>query len=166
MMRARPGETLPDVAQVAASAIVAEIGADRSRFPAAKRLASWAGVCPGNTQSGGKRLSGKTRQGNTQLCAILREVAWSISHTSNTDLAALYHCIARRRGKQKAILAVAHSALVSIYYMLRDHQPYHDPGPDYFDHLHTRETDRQQWHYVRRLEHLGYAVTLAPSSAA
>src|SRR5579884_1812546 len=145
--------SIPGIQRITAATIVGEIGVDMTRFPSAKHLASWAGVCPGNKQSGGKRLSSKARQGNTHLRAILGEVAWSITHTSGTYLSALYHRIARRRGKHKAILAVAHSVLVSIYYMLRDQQPYHDLGPDHFDHL---DTARQQRHYVRRLEQLGY----------
>lgn len=156
-------ETIPGVAEGAATTILAEIGVDMSRFPTAKQLASWAGVCPGNRQSGGKRLSGKTTEGNPWLRAVLGEVAWSISHTTGTYPAALYHRLARRRGKHKAIVAVAHSVLVSIYYMLRDHQPYHDLSPDYFDRL---DTARVQRHYVHRLEQLGYAVTLTPQGAA
>jgi transposase len=120
-------------------------------------------VCPGNRQSGGKRLSGKTRAGNPHLRAVLGEVAWSITHTSGHYLAALYHRIARRRGKEKAILAVAHSVLVSMYPMLRDHRPYQELGADYLDHLHTT---RQQRHYVHRLEQLGYTLTLTPTQAA
>lgn len=156
-------ETIPGVAEGAATTILAEIGVDMSRFPTAKQLASWAGVCPGNRQSGGKRLSGKTTEGNPWLRAVLGEVAWSISHTTGTYPAALYHRLARRRGKHKAIVAVAHSVLVSLYYMLRDHQPYHDLSPDYFDRL---DTARVQRHYVHRLEQLGYAVTLTPQGAA
>ncbi len=128
-------ETIPGVAEAAASAVVAEIGVDMTRFPSAKHLAFWAGVCPGNKQSGGRRLSGKTTTGNVWLRALLGEVAWSITHTSGNYLSALYHRLARRRGKHKAIVALAHSLLVSIYYMLRDHQPYRDLGPDHFDRL-------------------------------
>jgi transposase len=153
-------QTIPGVAQVAASAIVAEIGTDMSRFPTAGHLASWAGLCPGNRQSGGKRLSGRTTPGNVWLRAVLGEVAWSVTHTGGTSLAALYHRLARRRGKHKAIVAVAHSVLVSIYHMLRDHHPYRDLGPDYFDHL---DTTRLQRHYVHRLEQLGCSVTLTPA---
>lgn len=159
-------ETIPGVAETAATAIVAEIGTDMGRRdsrPPSIWLASWAGVCPGNRQSGGKRLSGHTTTGNVWLKAVLGEVAWSITHTSGTYLAALYHRLARRRGKQKAIVAVAHSVLVSIYHMLRTHQPYHELGPDHFDRL---DTTRIQRHYVHRLEQLGYAVTLAPAGAA
>lgn len=155
--------TIPGVAETAATAMIAEIGVDMSRFPTAKHLASWAGVCPGNRQSGGKRLSGKTTDGNPWLRAVLGEVAWSISHTVGTYLAALYHRLARRCGKHKAVVAVAHSVLVSIYHMLRDHEPYHDLGPDHFDRL---DTMRMQRHYIHRLEQLGFAVTLTPAGTA
>ena len=156
-------ETIPGVAEAAATAIVAEVGTDMSRFPSAKHLASWAGRCPGNRQSGGKRLSGKTTSGNVWLRAVLGEVAWSTTHTTGTYLAALYHRLARRRGKHKAIVAVAHSILVSIYYMLRDHQPYHDLGSDHFDRLDTTPIQR---HHIHRLEQLGYSVTLTPVAVA
>ena len=133
-----------------------------TRFPSAKHLASWAGLCPGNKQSGGRRLSGRTTTGHVWLRAVLGEVAWSITRTSGNYLVARYHRLARRRGKLTALVAVAHSLLVSIYYRLRDHQPYRDLGPDHFDRL---ESTRVQRHYVRRLEQLGYAVTLTPTAA-
>jgi hypothetical protein len=89
-------------------------------------------------------------------------VAWAISPTSDTYLAAQFHRLARRRGKQKAVLAVAHSVLVIPYHVLRDHQPYSDLGADYFDRLDRTRLERR---YVRQLERLGYAVTLTPSAA-
>jgi transposase len=105
-------ETIPGVGHTAATTIVAELGDDMSRFPSAKHLASWAGVCPGNKQSAGKRLGGKTTKGDTWLRAILGEVVWSIAHTSKTYLAAQYHRLARRRGRQKAVVAVCHTLVV------------------------------------------------------
>jgi len=156
-------QTLPGVGQTAASTLIAELGTDMSRFPTHKHLASWAGVCPGNKQSGGKRMGGKTTQGNPWLRAILGEIAWSIAHTRDNYLAAQFHRLARRRGIQKAVVAVAHSVLVILYHMLRDHRPYSDLGADYFAQL---DTERLQLHHVRRLEQLGYTVTLTPAPAA
>lgn len=147
----------------AAAALLAEIGTDMSRFPSAKHLASWAGVCPGNKQSAGKTLRSRIRPGNPYLKAILAEVVWVISHTKDNYLSAQYHRIARRRGKQKAVIAVSHSVLVILYHILRDKKPYSDLGGEYFDHL---DTARIQRHHVRRLEQLGYSVTLTPKEAA
>jgi transposase len=156
-------QTIPGVGEVVAAAIVAEIGTDMSRFPTAKHLASWAGVCPGNKESAGKRLSGRTTKGNVWLRAMLGEVAWSVARSRGTYLAAQYRRLARRRGPQKAAVAVAHSVLVIVYHMLRDGCVYADLGADYFG---TIDAERRQRHHVRRLEQLGYTVTLTPTAAA
>ncbi len=131
----------------------------RQRFPSAKHLASWAGVCPGNKQSGGKRLSGKTTKGDVWLRAVLSEVAWANARSKTTYLGAQYRRLARRRGPQKALVAVAHSLIVIIYHMLRDKRPYADLGPDHFD---TLDTARLERHHVKRLNALGFGVTLTP----
>lgn len=156
-------QTSPGVAEAAASAMVAAIGTHRRRFPSAAHRASWAGRCAGKRQRGGKRLSGHSTPGNRWLRAVVGAVAWSAVHTHDTSPVALSHRIARRRGNLRASVAVAHSRWVSIYHLLRTHQPYHDLGPDDREQL---DHQRRQRQYVRRLEHLGYAVTLTPTSAA
>jgi len=153
-------QTIPGIGAPAAAALLSEIGVDMGRFPSAKHLASWAGVCPGNNQSGGKRLSAGTTGGNRWIRAILGEVVWVISRTKGTYLAAQFQRLMRRRGKYKAVMAVAHTLLVIIYHLLRDHVPYADLGPEYFDRL---DQARVQRHHVRRLEQLGYTVTLSPA---
>jgi len=155
--------SIPGIQEVAAAAIISEIGVEMDHFPSDKHLASWAGMCPGNKQSDGKRFSRAMTVGNTSLRTMLGEVAWIISRMKDNYLSAHYHRIARRRGKQKAIVAVSHSILVIIYHMLRDKKPYSDLGADYFDKLDIARIER---HHVRRLEQLGYTVTLTPKYRA
>jgi transposase len=153
-------ESLPVIMEVAKAVVIAEIGVDMSRFPTAKHLASWAGVSPGNRVSGGKRLSGTTTKGNVYLRSVLCQLAWSLARCKTPNyFTALYHRIARRRGKKRAIIAVAHSLLVTIYHMIRDNKPYEDLGPE---HLEQLDTERLQRQAVQRLEHLGFEVTLTP----
>lgn len=156
-------ESIPGIQATTAAVISAEVGVDMSVFPSAKHFASWAGVCPGNRQSGGKRLSGAITRGNPYLRAVLTQVAWAISHTKDTYLSAQYHRLARRIGRKKAIVAVSHSVLVVIYHVLPTKQPYADLGADYFDKL---DTTRIQQHHIPRLEQLGFTVTLTPKEAA
>jgi transposase len=156
-------QTIPGVAHTAAVALHGELGADMSAFPSHKHLAAWAGLRPGNKQSGGKRLSGQTTPGNPRLKALLCEVAQAIAHTKHDYLAAQDHRLARRRGKGRAILAVAHSVLVILYHVLCDQRPYTDLGADYFERLDTAHLQRR---YVQRLEQLGYALTPTPTAVA
>jgi transposase len=149
-------DTIPGVGQRAAEILIAEIGTDMSRFPSAKHLASWAGMCPGNHESGGKRLSGKTRKGNRWLRQVLVEIAHVASKTKNTYLAAQYKRIAARRGKKRALIAVGHTILTLVYRMLTRKQPYQDLGAAYVD---QREQERVERRLVHRWERLGYEVS-------
>ncbi len=156
-------QTIPGVGAHAAATILAEIGGDMSRFPTAAHLASWAGLCPGHHESGGKRLSGKTRKGDRWLRQVLIEVAWAIAHTKENYLVAYFRRLAQRRGLKRAALALAHRVLRIIYHLLRDGTEYQDLGVDHFDQLDKTRIER---HHVRRLEQLGYTVTLRPGQAA
>jgi len=151
--------SIPGVAEETAACILGEIGADMSAFPTSAHLASWAGVCPGNHVSAGKRSHGKTNQGNKRLKAALAQVVWVLSHMKDNYLSAQYHRLARRLGKKKAVMAVAHSLLVIIYHILSDQQPYHDLGATYFE---TLDRERVVKGAVGRLERLGYTVSLQP----
>lgn len=155
--------TIPGVEQRTAQVIISEIGTDMSRFPSANHLASWAGLCPGNNESAGKRKSGKTRKGDQWLRRALVEVAWAASRTKETYLSSQYHRLVARRGKKKAIVAVAHSVLVAIYYILVNTVPYRDLGADYLVKL--NETNIKRYH-VRRLQELGYQVSITPLEQA
>lgn len=150
-------DTIPGINRRAAQGILAEIGTDMSRFPASRYLASWAGMCPGNHESAGKRLSGKTRKGSPWLRKFLVEAAHAAAHTKNTYLSALYRRIAARRGAKIAMIAVGHAILVIIYHMLSEHTSYTDLGGNYFDEHDRQATEKR---LVRRLEKLGYHVEL------
>lgn len=150
---------IPGVDKITASALIAEIGVDMQQFPTAQHLASWAGICPGNNESAGKNYSGKTRKGSRWLRRVLCQAAWAASHTHNTYLAALFRRVAARRGKNRAILAVAHSILIAVYYMLARSEEYQELGGNYFDRLNPAGLRR---YLVKRLERLGHHVTLEP----
>jgi transposase len=156
-------QTIPGVNRQAAQIIVAAVGTDMTRFPTARHLASWAGLCPGNHESAGTRLSGATRPGNRWLKTVLVECGWGAGRTKRTYLSAQYMRLSRRRGKKKAVLAVAHSILVAADYIIRDGVPYRDLGPDHFDHLATERLTR---HDVRRPEQLGHRLVLEATPGA
>jgi transposase len=153
-------DTIPGINQRAAEGILAEIGPDMSRFPTAAHLASWAGMCPGSNESAGKRLSGKTRKGSPWLRQLLVEAAHAAAHSKNTYLSALSHRLKARQGAKKAMIAVGHAILVMIYHMLDRHVTYQELGGNYFDE-HERQTVEKR--LVRRLEKLGYEVSLQPT---
>ncbi|MGZ3675839.1 MAG: IS110 family RNA-guided transposase [Ktedonobacterales bacterium] len=157
-------QTIPGVGRRTAEVLVAELGVDLTRFPSARHLASWAGLCPGHDESAGKRRSGRTRKGSPWLRKAVVEAAQAAAHTKDTYLAAQFHRLAARRGAKRAAVAVAHSILVIVYVLLTDQQDqYRDLGSQYFD-----ERDRQavQRRLVRRLEALGYTVSLEPTTPA
>ena len=150
-------DTIPGVGRRTAEALVAEIGADLRRFPSAGHLASWAGMCPGNNESAGKRKSGKTRKGDRWLRIALIEAAHAASRTRGTYLAAQYHRLLARRGKKKAIVALGHTILTIAYHLLTRTTDYQELGALYFD---ERDQQRVTRRLVHRLEALGYTVQL------
>jgi transposase len=150
-------DTITGVGKRAAETIIAEIGVDMSRFPTAGHLASWAGVAPGNNITGGKRGSGTTTKGDVWLIDILTQCAWAAARTRDTYLSAQFWRLARRIGKKKAAVAVAHSILVICWHLLTDDRDYDDLGGDYFT---RRNTDRQRDRLIKQLHTLGYRVTL------
>ena len=154
-------DAVPGINRRAAQAILAEIGHDMSRFPTAAHLASWAGLCPGNHESAGRRKSGRTRDGNRWLCQMLVQCAWAAARTKRSYFHALYHRLKARRGHKRALIAVAHSILVTLWHLLSKSQPYADLGPDHFRQLSRPDRATE---LVRRLQHMGYTVHLNPAA--
>jgi transposase len=144
--------------------VIAEIGVDMGRFPTAKHLASWGGLCPSHRESAGKRRSGKARKGDAALRVALCEAAWSAARTKDTDLAAQFRRFSRRMGKRnegKAIFAVAHTLVVIIWHVLANGVSYKDLGSDYFD---RRDATVEIRRHVAALQRLGQRVTLTPAA--
>ena len=160
--------TIPGVGERTAQILVAELGTDMERFPTARHLASWAGVCPGNNESAGRRRSGRTRRGSPWLRAALLESAHAAAHMRNTYLAAQYRRLAARRGKKRAAVAVAHTILLIVHHLLRllnrdgELGSYRELGADFFD---NRDRQGLQRRLTRRLERLGFTVTVDATAA-
>jgi transposase len=155
--------TIPGVQQRTAEVLLAEIGTDLKPFRTSEHLASWAGLCPGNNESAGKRRTGKMRKGSPWLRAALIQAAWAASRTKDTYLASHFGRLSARRGRKRAAAALAHTLLVVVYHVLSRRQPYQDLGADYLDRL---EPDRLAKRLVKRLERLGLKVTVEPQTAA
>ena len=153
--RARLLTTMPGISEVSAEVIVAEIGIDMTRFATPGHLISWAGLCPRNDESAGKRRSTRLRKGGTWLKTALVTAAWAAVRTKASYLRAQFQRIKARRGARKAIIAVAASMLTSAYFILRDGVPYRDLGPTHFDRQHRDKTVRR---LLRRLHDLGYSL--------
>jgi transposase len=155
--------TIPGIDRINAEIVIAEIGVDMSRFPTPDHLSSWAGLCPGNNESAGKRRSGKTRHGDPWLQSALVEAAQSAARTKATSLKTRFWRIARRRGQEKAAVAVAHHLLVIIWWMLTEQVPYAEMGENYL--ARRVDPEKRQRHYIRELERLGLKVTVEPAAA-
>jgi transposase len=155
-------QQIPGVSRVVAAVIVAELGTDMSVFRSAQHAAAWAGVCPGNNESAGKHMRAATRKGNVHLRTALVEAAVAASHTKGSYLRDKFYRLRARRGTKRAAMAIAHKILIAAYHLLATGAPYHDLGATYLDGLEKRHTTRN---LVRRLERLGYEVTIGPKVA-
>ena len=151
---------IPGIGKTSAQIILAEIGQDMSRFPTESHISSWTGVCPGNNESAGKKRSGKTRKGNKILKSTLAQCAKSASKNKNSFFYAQYQRICVRRGKNRATLAVAHSMLISIYYMIKDGVEFNELGAEFYNQFNTEKKINS---YLKKLKELGWDGTIEPS---
>jgi len=156
-------DAVPGVDRRVAEVLLAEVGAKIDPFPTHQQLAAWAGICPGNEESAGKRRKRRITPGNRWLKRTLVQAAWAASHAKNSYLGSQYRRLAGRRGKKRALIAVGHSILVILYYLLKEGSQYADLGADFFDRL---EPERLTRYYVKRLERLGHNVKLEPCVSA
>jgi transposase len=153
--------TIPGIKTRTSEVIIAEIGVDMSRFPSEHHLASWAGLCPGNNESAGKHKAGTTRKGNRWLRMALIEIALAAIRTKDAAFGARYRRVMRHRGHKKAVVAVAHSLLRTIYHVLAESTDYRESGAEYYDRRQAARTTRRA---VAQLERLGYRVSLEPAA--
>jgi transposase len=157
-------DEIPGIDRVSVAAILAGIGPDMSHWDDSEKLASWSCLCPGNRESGGRRLSGKTRKGNRWLRRIFCQMAWAATRKKGGYFKTQYRRISKRRGNGRALMAVAHSLLTVIYHMIKEpNLRYRDLGEDYFD---KRDAIQTAKNCVHRLEKLGFEVNLKPREAA
>jgi len=166
--RTRPHEavterlmTVPGIGRRVAEVILAEVGPDAKAFDTPEQLASWAGLCPGNKSSAGKRLSGRIRPGNQSLKSSLVQASHAVSHSKNTYLGAQFRRFVRTKGVKRAAVAVAHTILVIVWHLLTTGDVYNDLGVNYLERADSSWAERQA---VRRLERLGYTVSLTPKA--
>jgi transposase len=152
--------TIPGVSDLTAQVIISEIGTDMSRFPTAGHLISWAGLCPRNDESAGKRRSTRLRKGAPWLKTTLVQCAWAASRKKASYLQAQFNRLRRRRGPKRAICAVAASILAAVYHMLRDGTVYQDLGPD---HFHRGSAEEQASRLARQIAKLGFTCSIVPA---
>jgi transposase len=155
-------KTIPGIKDLSASAIIAEIGVDMSQFRDASHLTAWGGLCPGNNQSAGKVMSSRIRKGNIHLKITMTQSAWAATRTKKTYLSNKYRALAARRGKKKAIVAIGRKMLVICFHILRDNVSFQELGADFLDNL---EPARRASYHAKRLEELGYQVTMTKKIA-